>query len=150
MRMRMRSTALESCRDRGSVPIRSRIYSQHCRIVILNSRIFSTVEYSQQSRLQPNYVLSYYRPRCPKLSATSQYERSVLAPIIARRCVLLLSNTRILIICKLLLGSLAQCLYSIDSAWYPPYLVRELTARDETEHETRTNNERQNESVLSV
>lgn len=101
------------------------------RIIILRSLLHTTAR-----TLNQNYYL-HHRP-------------SVLAPVVLGRRVLLLCNPRRLVLGQLLLGPLAQLLDTVDRARYPAHLVRNLAAPDQGDDDARTDNKRQNESVLTV
>lgn len=74
----------------------------------------------------------------------------VLAPVVAGRRILLGRNSRLLFLSELVLGSLTKRLDSVDSAWHSPNLSRDLTTPDQTDYNAGTDNESQNEPVLSV
>jgi hypothetical protein len=65
----------------------------------------------------------------------------VLAPVVAGRRILLGRNSCLLFFSKLLLRSLTKRLYSVDSTRHSPNLSRNLTASDQTDYDTGTDDE---------
>src|SRR5690242_2566533 len=77
-------------------------------------------------------------------------QNSMLTPVIAGRCILLGSNSGLLFLSKLVLSSITECLHAVDRAWHPSHIRSDLSATDQTDHDTGADDESKDESVFAV
>lgn len=89
-------------------------------------------------------------PAPPNTMDPADPQNSMLTPVVAGRCILLGSNSRLFILCELILRSLAQLLDAVNGTWHSSDLRRDLATPDQTDYDTGADDKGQNKAVLAV